>query len=189
MSVSAVSICSNALLQLGDDPISSFDEDNDRTRLVANLYEQKRDAVLRSHPWNCAIKRVVLSPSTTTPEFDWAYQFDLPADWLRNLSVGLVGDPDDHAVEGRMILMDSNVCYLRYIFRNDVPETWDSLLIDSMTEVMKAAITYATTKSTSKEQSVEQIVRDVLRSARAVDGQEGTPESLGDFPLLANRLR
>lgn len=189
MSVSAVSICSNALLQLGDDPISSFDENNERTRLVANLFEQKRDAVLRSHPWNCAIKRVVLSPSTTSPEFEWAYQFDLPADCLRILSVGLVDDPDDHVLEGRHILMDSSVCYLRYIFRNDVPSTWDSLLVDAMTEVMKASVAYAITKSTSKEQSVEDVVRNFLKAARAVDGQEGTPLTLGDFPLLANRMR
>ena len=36
---SAVSICSNALLLLGDRPISSFSENNDRTRLVANIYD------------------------------------------------------------------------------------------------------------------------------------------------------
>ena len=49
--ISAVSICSNALLLLGDKPIDSFDINNDRTRLVANLYTSKRDKVLRAHPW------------------------------------------------------------------------------------------------------------------------------------------
>jgi hypothetical protein len=45
-----VSICSNALLMLGDGPISDFTTVNDRTRLCANLFPQVRDAVLRSHP-------------------------------------------------------------------------------------------------------------------------------------------
>ncbi|MEK9796979.1 MAG: hypothetical protein VW713_09580, partial [Alphaproteobacteria bacterium] len=90
--ISAVSICSNALLLLGDAPISSFDEDNDRTRLVANLYSAKRDRVLRAHPWNCATKREVLSPDATAPAFDWANRFLLPGDWLRTLSVGLAGE-------------------------------------------------------------------------------------------------
>lgn len=186
---SAVQICSNALLLLGDNPIDSFDVDNNRTRLVANLYESKRDKVLRSHPWNCATKRVTLSPSTVAPAFDWAYQFPLPDDWLRTLSVGLEGDSDDYRVEGRMILMDSNVCYLRYIWRNEVEATWDALLIDAMTQVMVAVLAYAVTKSTTKQASEEEIVKRVLKSARAVDGQEDPAESLGDFPLLANRIR
>lgn len=186
---SAVSICSDALLELGANPISSFDENNDRTRLVANLYAARRDMVLRSHPWNCATKRVTLSPDTASPDFGWSYQFDLPSDWLRTLSVGIDGQEDDYVIEGRKILMNKNVCYLRYIFRNDVESTWDALLIEGMKEVMKAAISYAVTKSTSKEQTVREVLRDILRQARSIDGQENPPETLGDFALLSNRVR
>lgn len=189
MTVSAVSICSNALLQLGDAPISDFSENNDRTRLASNLWEMKRDKVLRSHPWNCAIKRVTLSPDTETPAFDWSYQTALPADCLRVLSVGLDGQPDDFAVEGRKLMTDTDTVYLRYIFRNTDVTTWDAVLIDAMSQVMKAAFAYAITKSTSKEGNDEQILRDVLKSARAVDGQEQTPDTLGDSPILANRMR
>lgn len=187
--ISAVSICSNALLQVGDKPIDSFDVDNDRTRLVANIYTAKRDKVLRLHPWNCATKRVILSPDTEAPPFDWKYQFLLPEDWLRTLSVGEDGAPSDYAPEGRMIMMDTNACYLRYIFRNEVESTWDALLIDAMTQVMVAALTYPITKSTTKQATEEEIVKMVLKTARAVDGQESPPETLGDFPLLANRMR
>ena len=67
--------------------------------------------------------------------------------------------------------------------------TWDALLVDAMTQVMLAALTYPITKSTSKQGTEEQIVRDVLKSARSVDGQEVTSETMGDFPLLANRIR
>lgn len=186
---SAVSICSNALLLLGDAPISSFDENNDRTRLVANLYTMKRDRVLRAHSWNCATKREILSPDTTAPKFDWAYKFLLPDDWLRTLSVGLDGDEDEYQIEGRHILMDSNVCRLRYIFRNEVEATWDALLVEAMTQVMVAALTYPITKSTTKQATEEEIVKRVLKESRAINGQEETPATLGDFPLLANRIR
>lgn len=189
MTTSAVSICSNALLMLGDAPISSFEENNDRTRLAANLYAMRRDRVLRSHPWNCATKRVILSPDETPPEFGWSYQFQLPADWLRTLHVGATDAGDEFAIEGRKILMNRNACYLRYIWRNDVEATWDALLVDAMTEVMKATFAYAITKSTSKEELVEAIVQRVLKQARNIDGQENPSESLGDFPLLANRMR
>ena len=187
--VSAVSICSNALLLLGDKPISDFNEDNNRTRLVANLYTQKRDRVLRLHPWNCATKRVILSPEVESPPYGWAYSFLLPDDWLRTLSFAIRGEEDDFQTEGRYLLMDTNVCYLRYIWRNEVESTWDALLVDAMTQVMVACLTYPITKSTTKQATEEEIIKAVLKTARAVDGQEEPSQTLGDFPLLANRIR
>jgi len=186
---SAVSICSNALLLLGDSPISSFDEANDRTRAVSNLYSYKRNRVLRLHPWNCASKRVVLSPDVDAPPFDWSYQFTLPDDWLRNISVGLKGSTDDFLIENKKILMNTNICRLRYIWRNNAEETWDALLVDVMTQVMVAALTYTITKSTAKQATEEEIVKAALKLARNVDGQESAPETLGDSPLLGNRYR
>ena len=187
---SAVEICSNALLLLGDKPISDFSENNDRTRIVSNIYAMKRDKVLRLNDWKCAIKRVILSPDATAPAFEWGYRYLLPADWLRTLSVGpSTPDQDDYEQEGRYLLMDLSSCYLRYVYRNEDESTWDALLIDAMTQVMVAALTYPITKSTSKQATEEEIVRDVLKTARAVDGQDNPPETLGDFPLLANRTR
>lgn len=186
---SSVSICSNALLLLGDAPISSFDEENDRTRAVSNLYTYKRDRVLRLHTWNCATKRIVLSPDVALPAFDWGYQFQLPSDYLRTVSVGLSGDLDDFQIENRKILMNRNVCYLRYIWRNEVEADWDSLLVDAMTQVMVAALAYGITKSTSKQATEEEIIKQVLKTARTIDGQESGTETFGDAPLLANRLR
>jgi hypothetical protein len=184
-----VSICSNALLVLGDKPIASFDANDDRTRLVANLYGQKRDAVLRAHTWNCAQKRVVLSPDVDPPAFGWAYSFQLPGDWLRTLSVGTESDRGPFEAEGRKILMDSKVCRLRYIYRNSIEATWDTLLIDAMSQVMIATLAYAVTKSTTQQANAQEIVQRVLKGARAIDGQDNPPETLGDFPLLQSRLR
>ena len=187
---SAVSICSNALLLLGDKPISSFSENNDRTRLVSNLYTMKRDKVLRLNDWKCAQKRVILSPDATAPEYEWAYRFALPGDWLRVVFVGESRDtPDDYEREGRYLLMDRSICYLTYTWRNEDEGTWDPDLIEAMTQVMVACLTYPITKSTTKQATEEQIVRDVLKEARALDAQDNPPETVGDSPMLANRSR
>jgi hypothetical protein len=186
---SAVEICSNALLQLGDRPIASFNENNDRTRLVSNLWESKMEKVLRIHPWNCATKQVILSPDSTAPVFDWASRFQLPTDWLRTIRVGLKDSPEAYDIQGRYILMDGSECLLTYIWRNAVVGTWDTLLVEAMTEVMKAALTYPITKSTSKQATEEEIVRRVLQSAKTINGQETPPEELGISSMYANRMR
>lgn len=184
----AVSICSNALLMLGDNPISSFDESNDRARLASNLWPTARDYVLRSHPWNCATKRVVLSPETTTPAFDWTQQFLLPGDCLRVLSVGLDGERPSYKVEGGKILMDDTICRLRYIWRNETPASWDSMLVWGMTVSMRAIFAYGIAQSATLEQVIDQALREVLRKARATDGQEDEADALDHSPLYEARF-
>lgn len=181
----AVSICSNALLMLGDKPINSLEEASDRARLAANLWPDLRDFVLRSHPWNCAIKRVTLNPQAAAPDFDYGYSFLLPGDWLRTLQVGRVGERPEYRIEGRTILMHENTCRLRYVFRNDNPSTWDALLVHAMTAVMKAAFAYPVTQAGSMEQLAQSILQPILREARAVDGQEDDVDYMDDSPLYA----
>jgi len=188
VTASPVSICSNALLMLGDSPIASFDDASDRARQAANLFPTARDYVLRLHPWNCAVKRVLLSPEATPPAFEWAAAFTLPDDHLRTLSVGERQERVEYAQEGRQILMRSNVCRLRYIFRNEAVPTWDSSLIWAMTTAMRALFAYGTTQSTSLEQVINESLREVLRQARAADGQEQEMEPLDDSPLLDARF-
>lgn len=185
--MSPVTICSNALMLVGDAPISDFDEDNDRARRAKSLWPVVRDYVLRRHPWNCAIRRVVLPPETERPEFDYSYRFTLPGDCLRVLSVGMEGERPRYKVEGRAVLMDYNVCQLRYIFRSDDVAAWDAMLVWGMTQSMRAAFAYSITQSGSLEQAIDAALRETLKQARAVDGQEDEPEAMDDSPLLAAR--
>lgn len=181
----AVSICSNALLMLGDKPINSLQESSDRARLAANLWPDMRDFVLRAHPWNCATKRVMLNPQAQAPDFDFEYSFLLPGDWLRTLQVGQRGERPEYQIEGRTILMHENVCRLRYIWRNDNPATWDALLVHAMTLVMKSAFAYPITQAGSIEQLAQAVLAPILKQARAVDGQEDDVDYLDDSPLYA----
>lgn len=188
MAVTDVSICSNASLLLGGNPINSLSENSDRARLASNLFPFVRDYCLRRHPWNCAVRRVILAPDAATPPFDWDFQFTLPADYMRALSVGLAGCEVEYKIEERKLKSNDNPCYLRYIFKNTVPSTWDDMLVWGVTMSMKACMAYPITQSASLEQVVETALKDVLKQARSVDGQDETPETMGDSPLLASRF-
>lgn len=191
--LSDVQICSNALLQLGQKPINTLAGDpaqatTDREQACANLWPTVRDSVLRSHPWNCAIKRVVLSPDSAGPAFGYDYQFLLPGDWLRTLEVGSGGVPIDYRMEGGRILADATVLQLTYLYRNENPAAWDALLVDAMTASMCARLAVAMTGDQGKKVEFERQLLAILRTARAVDGIEDPPSTLGDFPLLQARF-
>jgi hypothetical protein len=173
---------------LGAKPISEFNEANDRTTLAANLFPMVRDDILRSHPWNCAIKRKNLAPMTEAPEFDYSAKFLLPPDWLRTLSVGEYGQEIDYRHEGRTILADASVLPLRYVFRNEDVATWDVMLIDMVTVAMAERMAYPITQSSSLADSMRQRLEMMAKRARAVDGQDDPPEMLGDERLLSARM-
>lgn len=185
-----VSICSNALLMLGAQTINDFaDQLNlDRAKLCANLYPTVRDDMLRSHPWNCAIKRAVLAPDAVAPAFGYTHSFELPADFMRVLEVGTNGSQIDYLIEGRTIQADTTVLELRYVFRNEVENTWDAHLVKLVTLAMAAALAYPVTQSSALQQSFEQKLEMTLKRARAVDGQEDPPQTLGDERLLQARF-
>ena len=139
MAATEVSICSNALLMLGGQPINDLSENSDRARLASNLWPAVRNYVLRRHPWNCAVKRVALAPDLTPPAFDWAFQFTLPPDFMRVLAVGEAGAEADFKIESGKLLCDENPALLRYVWRNENPGTWDDMLVWAMTNAMRAA--------------------------------------------------
>lgn len=184
MATSAVQMCSNALLMLGDASINSFSDNTVQARLASNLWPQVRDAVLRMHPWNCAVKRVQLAPDETTPAFEWSYQYALPGDWMRTLSIGEEGETPAYTMEGGKILTGVNPVKLRYIWRNENVATWDSLLVHAATAAMAEAMAYPRTKSASVQDTMAQKLKFWLQQAKTIDGQEVPTETVGDAPFL-----
>lgn len=184
MSSSAISICSNALQQLGDDPIASFAlSEGKRARLCGNLWPQVRDYLLRKHAWPCARKQVILPPDSATPDFDWGYQFTLPGDWMRTLQVGQRGERIAHEIIGRKILSDSGTLHLVYVWRNEDPALWDSLLCDLASAEMCARLAYPITRSASLAQLKRGEADQMLREAKSIAGQDNEPEDWGDSPF------
>lgn len=185
----SVSICSNALLMLGKAPIASFTDGSDRATLCANLYPMLRDQLLRKHFWNCAIKRVLLSPLVPTPAFGYSAAFQLPADFLRIYEVGYANAPiSDFSVENRQILADASALPLRYVWRNDNEDNWDASLIGVATVSMAALLAYPVTQSTSLREALSADAARALREAKSIDGQENPSDTFGDdFPLINGR--
>lgn len=185
---SDVSICSNALVMLGGSSFSSFDEARPHVRSFASLYPSVRDDVLRLHPWNCATERVILAPIAAAPAFDFAYQFQLPGDWLRTVQVGYKGDPIEYRSEGQRLLADVTALPLVYCFRNTVEDTWSANLIHIMELAMAAKMAYAVTASSSLRDSHRDEFARELKVAKAVDGQDDPPEEFAAGSFYESRF-
>jgi len=181
-----VSICSQALLMLGQKPIASFSEPSTGATLASNLYTSEKEALLREHPWNCCTRRAVLAASATPPAHYYTATFPLPADCVRLLSVGDDDDPVDYRLEKEGIQSDGDALNIRYVANLD-ESLWDSKLVNLMKLKMRAVFAYPVTKSTSLADLCAAEFNDALKKAKTIDGQEDPPEQLGQSGVLAAR--
>lgn len=183
---SIVDICNKALDKLGHGPITSLDDGNKAANLCTRNWPLIRDQVLRDHPWNFAVKRTVLAPSSNTPAWGFTYQFPLPADFLRLLEVRDLST-DDYQVEGRNILANDTALYIRYSYRAEDPNQYDSLFSDTAAVRLAYELCEALTQSNTKKQDLWQEYEDSLTRAKRADGQENPPQKFEEDDWIAVR--
>jgi hypothetical protein len=182
-------IVNNALYLLGDDEITSGEfatPTTKRAKLLKALWPTARQFVLRSHPWNFAVKRATPS-AAAAPLYEWPYAFTLPADCLRLLAVGEEGEVPLYRLEGRTILTDETPINITYLADITDPATWDAAAVEAMTAYLAMKAAYPLTKSNSTAEAMAKLFSDTARMARTLDGQEQPWPDAQDFPLLAAR--
>jgi|TARA_E500000318_G_scaffold98107_1_gene99180 hypothetical protein len=178
-----VSICSNALRRLGDDPITSLTDDSERARLCNAFYEDARDACLRSHPWNFAITRASLTQLSDSPVYGYDYQFALPTDpyCLRVLAMeyeDYIFKVENFSTQGRVLLTDEETAKIIYIARITDTTLFDSLFVDTLITKLASDLAYPVTNSLKVQEQMYKLYQLKLSEARSIDGQEGFIDDL-----------
>lgn len=186
---SVVDICNEAMDLLGAATITALTENSKEARLCNRRFETVRDAVIRSHPWNTAIRRASLARDTDAPAFGFTYQYTLPTDpyclrvlsfWNSNVDseVAAYDSQVMFKIEGRKVLSNEGTCKITYLARVTDTEQYDSLLSSTIAHKLAAETAYAITGSTSVSQAMQQLYEVRLREARSIDAMEGVPDKL-----------
>lgn len=193
MANTAVSICSNALIKLGDDPITSLTDNTVRARHCNRLYTPTRQAVLRDAVWTDSRKRVRLAQLSAAPEWEYAYEYALPADYIRMVKTSLDDAKTPYQIEGRQgqgrtLLTDATEVYILYIYDNEDVASYDAGHVDALTARMAYELAEPITgkKSNGDRAAAEYEVKK--RDAKAVDGQEDAQETYTDSTLTNVRF-
>ena len=168
---STVDICNGALNQLGATTILSLTEDSKNARLCNSRYTQVRDALFRTHPWNCLQKRIQIAADSTAPAWGFTYAYTLPADCLRLLKI--LDYDSNYKVEGRKVLSNTETMKILYVARVTDPNEYDELLRETLSASLSADIAFAVTSNNTTSQNMYQLYQEKLRDARFVDSTEG----------------
>ena len=181
---SVVQICNSALNQLGASSIIALTDNSKNARLCNERYTTVRDAVFRSHPWNCLIKRIQLAQDTTNPAWGFSYQFTLPSDCLRVLNLDAYNS--DFKVEGRKVLCNESTIKLVYVAQITDPNQMDVLLRETISAGIAADIAYAITANLQVSKLMNDKYQFKLSEARHADAGEGynTDPTLGQVDQI-----
>jgi|TARA_R110000822_G_scaffold28102_2_gene83716 hypothetical protein len=187
MATSDVEICNLALTHLGEDSITALTENSKAGRLCNLNYVRLRNATLRSHTWNFAVKRAQLALSTSTPEYEYAYAFTLPTDYIRIVDTDLLNG-SMWKVENGKILCDSSALKIRYIFEVTDPNSFDEMFIETFSYRIAQQLAISLSDSVKLSETMERQYNRTLRLARNAGANEGNPEVLDASSWLNSRV-
>lgn len=188
MALSALVICSRALLKIGAQTVASLDEGTAEAEVAANLYPSVRDALLSSHPWSFATGQASLPRLVATPLADYAFAYQLPAGFLRVLSAGGAsrGEGLAYRLHEDKLHCDEEQVTLTYIFRPNEAE-FPPFFASALVTRLAAEFCIPLTESTSRTQLLYDLAEKELKQAKLIDSQQDTPRAISDFPLIRAR--
>lgn len=179
---SEVDICNRALQILGAKRIVSLTQDSVNGRACNTAYASLRDAELRAHPWNFAIKRASLPAASPAPATGGRQNsFPLPPDFLHLLDPypELLLNTLDWQIEGQAISSnDTGPLAIRYIWQVTDPNMMDPLFREALSNRLALGICEELTQSNVKHDDIEKDYIQFLREARRINAIE----SVAAFP-------
>lgn len=188
MALTAIGLCSRALIKLGATAIASFDDGSAEAEVASALYATTRDALLSANAWSFATRQVPLPRLAEGPAADYARAFQLPADFLRALAAGGGGRGRGLAyrIVGRTLQADSDGVTLTYIGRpaeEEFPPFFDQVLIARLA----AEFCLPLTESSSRAEALAALAEAEFRRARLIDSQQDSQPGFEDFTLIDAR--
>jgi len=168
-----------ALYNIGSKPITDFDDDSVKARVISARYDITKYKEMGTHQWSFAIKRAELTKEVTTPLYEFSYEYILPTDCLRFLSIeGLdyaVGSADNNgnggyrlwSIEGRKILTnEAGPINISYIYKNTTVTEYPIEFMDAFSWRLAMDISQKLTNNDTKMEVMLAMYNQEIKKAK-----------------------
>lgn len=186
MANSSIDIASNALILVGDEPISSFEDPGAGAKATGNLYPEVKESLLAFHPWSFALKEQELSKLSASPDTRTGFSnaFQIPTDVIR---IWEVMTHSYYEVVGSLIYSNEDSLLMRYVF--DVPETsMPASFVKALEYKLAAEISISVTEDENRAQIYERKAQAQLAKASNIDSQGHPQQAITDSPFVSARF-
>lgn len=180
--VATVDVVNVALRLVGGNDITSLTDGSKNANIAADIYEELRDDLLRSHNWNFATKRAKLARSATAPTYEFDYAYPVPSDWIRTIAVsnndegfGMIEYQEEIVAGQRCILSDADDVYIRYVSSVTDPNLMSADFRRAWALAMARDLAIPIASSNVLQDQLRKQADRVLMRARSSDGMGGFP--------------
>lgn len=179
---SSIDIASNALLLIGDNPISSFDDPGAGAQVAANIYPETKRRLLSEHPWSFALKQQRLNKLSQEPDVLTGYSnaFQLPTDLIR---IWNIQSHSDYILIGNLLYSNETEILATYIF--DVDEVnLPPHFVKSLEYSLASDFAISVTEDNAMAGLFEQKAINSKSQAMTIDSQGRPQQAIVDSPLI-----
>lgn len=191
MATTDLNICISALLLIGADEITSFDDSSREARICSQIYEVTKQNLLQSHNWTFSLAYTELSRTTlatTSSEYEhgWIYEYTLPPDYLRMIRKDNLAN--DYKIVGDKLYSNDNEVHVLYqydVSESEFPSYFTRALEMEMAKLLASALLQ---DDTAIDIFSKLALRELIR-AKGVDSQNSPSAEIPDnnFALISVR--
>jgi len=186
---SPIDVCSRALILIGAEPITSFDDGNNEALIASNMYEDVARSALVNCRWRFATNQAVMNRLSEAPtgRFDAAYQ--LPSGWLMTHAVTVNDTPIQYQTYGSKLFCDesaSSELVLDYTYRAE-EQDWPSYFTVAVQYELAAVFAVGLARDQGLAGLMAQQAQIFMIKARGLDSQQQTTRKLNTNRFISNR--
>lgn len=197
-----VSICSEALILLGQTSITSFDDGTAGAGAASKIYPKVKSSTLGMYPWTFTLAKTQLAQLSDAPTNVWQYAYSLPAQMLTGVprsvyNSGNVGAAvvKEFEIQGNDLLTDYSTIYVDYqqsINEQAMPHYFVKLLTYQMAWHLAIPITdQSTMMETYRTIALGPLSESgrggFFRTATSIDSAGQSTTIIGDYLLTEVR--
>ena len=198
-----VSICSQALLLLGANQITSFADGTAPSSVCSVLYPRVKSQTLGMYPWSFTLKKTQLGQLTSTPTNVYSKEYQLPTDMFlgvpravyASLSTGNLPKITDYEIQGDKLLTNETTIVIDYqqlVAESAMPSYFVQMMIYQMAWHLAEPVTDQTTKSdywktVALGTPTENMRGGYFRQAINIDGAGQSKTVIADYLLTEVR--
>tara|TARA_A100001011_G_scaffold198521_1_gene206793 strand:- start:302 stop:916 length:615 start_codon:yes stop_codon:yes gene_type:complete len=197
-----VSICSEALLLLGQTSITSFDDGTAGSGAASTIYPKVKSSTLGMYPWTFTLSKVQLAQLSDAPTNVWKYAYSLPAQMVTGVPRRVYASANvgidvikEYEIQGNQLLTNNATIYVDFqktVAEQSMPEYFVKLLTYQMAWHLAIPITDQPSnaefwRNIALGPVIESGRGGYFRTAASIDSAGQSTTIIGDYLLTEVR--
>jgi hypothetical protein len=186
---SSIDVCSRALILIGAEPITSFEDSTNEALVASNMYEDIARAALTNSRWRFATEQAILGLLSDAPtgRYDAAYQ--LPSNLIMLHAVTVNDSPIEYQTYGDKVFCDASsteTLIADYTFRA-IEVDWPSYFTIAVEYTLASMFAVSIARDVQMAGMMEDKAAVSMAKARASDAQQQTSRKFNTNRFISQR--